>query len=99
MYSGRSDPYWFLTPKEEAKFYELLFALDCTSAKINCPVLGYRGIEAVSEKETITLFNGIIEMVSGIKKKGFFDYDRNLEKWVYGTAKGKIAEELRDEIF
>lgn len=100
IFSGREDPTWVMTEDERARLYELLRVLPGTMMKIDEPRdLGYKGIQIeLTESETLTIFKGMVQVVSGKEVRKFMDYNRELEMWIFQTAYGRINNDVYSRI-
>lgn len=94
IFSGRPNPEWTMNVEESAEFRRRLPALQPFHGKPNdaAPGLGYRGltvrVEGGVRLKTLHLGNG----TARVGAEAWSDPERSLERWVIGTAKGKIDD-------
>jgi hypothetical protein len=101
IYQLRPNPSWKLTAKEKDTLYSLLRVLNSTNKSLDdLNTIGYRGIQVSfgGNDETLTVCNGIVETVSASEMRRFNDVDRELEMWIFQTARGNIIDDLYNRI-
>ena len=102
LFSGRPNPTWNLTADESAELVKRLKTLPETKEGKIHDGLGYRGIvvtaagDEVSDFATAVVSGGIVLVrVSGGGGRLLADSDRALERWLLGTARGRVDPEIQ----
>jgi hypothetical protein len=104
MFSGRVNPAWHLNVEEAEKFFELFRALPPAPAGSIRTGLGYRGMIVTAPDSSIAGFDciicsaGLVVARHAHGEQKFNDRRRALERWLFGTSKGRIDEEIRTAV-
>ena len=99
IFSGRTNPAWFLDETKASELGRLLANLSNPSEKKSERRLGYRGFlirggPLVEAGERIRVFRGVVELPG----RSFVDRNRNLERWLLESAGAAIPPDLRAEV-
>jgi len=101
VFSGRVNPTWQLSSNEGEEFLRLFQALPEAARGAIWNGLGYRGMVVTVERVTVAGFEsfkcsrGIVVGRRPGSEKLFMDRNRALERWLFGTSRGRIDEEIR----
>jgi len=99
IFSGMPNPTWVLTDAEADNFLKQLAAAPSGPATELPGNLGYRGfivqVTRGADTQLIHIKNGAIQISKGETKVDARDANRELERWLLGTGK----PHLKDEIF
>lgn len=105
VFSGRPNPYWNLTPQETNEFVRLFQALPPNKEQGSIKEgLGYRGLivtnntKSLEDYNRIVISNGVVVASKNNHSKQFTDQKRRLERWLFQTGKGRIDNELYNQI-
>lgn len=100
VFSGRENPVWILTHQEGKKLYEELRTLPGTlHTWTEDPGLGYRGIEvALDAAERMRVYKSYVEVISQTEIRRFMDVNRDLEMWIFSTARDKIGDDIYNQV-
>ena len=98
LFSGMSNPTWFLTHAEADSFMKMLAALPPTPAAELSGNLGYRGlivrVTEGAETSLIHIQSGIVHMATGATASYAQDDDRVLERWLLNTGKPHLKDDI-----
>ena len=102
LFSGRPNPSWELTAEESAELVKRLKTLPEAKEGTVRNGLGYRGIvitapaDDVSDFTSLVVSGGIVlGRDSGGAEQLLVDRGRALERWLLGTARGRVAREIQ----
>jgi hypothetical protein len=99
VYSGMPNPAWELTSAEIASLVKQVAELPPASRVAMSGRLGYRGFIVSLQQETqewwIRVYAGIVEINKDPANSYALDEQRRLERWLLGTRKAHLNEELR----
>jgi hypothetical protein len=93
LYSGRPNPNWDLSAEEAAQLTTRIERLPPISSGEIQEGLGYRGIIVAGssgELRRVTVSNGVVVVERTGRTEAFADTDRELERWLFQTSKGRI---------
>jgi hypothetical protein len=98
IFSGAPNPTWVLTSAEADVFVRRLAALTRISARKRPEALGYRGLIVLlrqgADAQLIRIQNGAVHFSNGATNFYSYDRDRDLERWLLNTGKGRLKNEL-----
>jgi hypothetical protein len=99
IFSGAPNPRWVLSSAEAYIFVKRLAALTRISArKPPGAALGYRGliiqVTQWGDTQLIRIQNGSVHFSNGATNVYSHDKDRDLERWLLGTGKPHLEDEL-----
>ncbi len=104
IYSGRPNPSWVLTAEEATELLRRLQALPESDSGSVREGLGYRGLVVTGEGLRASALDKL-EISAGIAvgrgsgpARLFQDRERDLERWLCSTGKGKIDDLLYDGV-
>lgn len=91
VFSGRPDPTWDLSPKQDQELRLQLAALAATTPGTFPETLGYRGIsvqffESNGSPHSVQIYGGRARIASGEQVAWLADPDRALELWLLDTG-------------
>lgn len=98
IYSGRPNPGWRLSPEQVAELGSRLAALPLAHDAVLPEPLGYRGLTltgGAGAASRIDIGSGVVllQRADGSTEHRS-DHQRSLERWLLGTAKGQVDDEL-----
>lgn len=101
-FSGLPNPRWELTPDEGREFRRRLDGLpDLKGSGAARQDLGYRGLIVRSsgddgaQVEEVLVSNGTVVWRTEDSERSFQDLNRELERWLVETMRGRVDERLR----
>jgi hypothetical protein len=104
-FSGRPNPRWELTAAQAAEFIRRLRALQSPGGNAAAHEgLGYRGFIVtanggkVDGYDEVRLYRGTILKRHGDRAEAFRDPSRGLERWLLDSARGHVAESIRQYV-
>lgn len=105
VYSGRPNPHWELTLQEAEELISRFRGLPQYQGvrRVN-EGLGYRGLivtkpsALIEGYQEILISNGLVVARKNGQSQQFTDQNRNLEKWVLQTGKGRLDQPLYEYI-
>jgi hypothetical protein len=101
IFSGRPNPSWTLSEAEASVFASRRSALQQTAPAPRSGALGYRGlvVELLDEPgRRMYIRNGVIELSDGTSSVFFADPGRSLERWLIGTSRPALGQEVLEAI-
>ncbi len=97
IFSGRVDPTWTLSPNQTQAFRYMLETLPSGEPAAIPDTLGYRGFEIRLGAETVSVFNGHVQLTPD--SQWVDDPTRALESWLLGTAGDALEPDLAAELW
>ena len=104
VYSGRTNPTWQLTPKQEKELNDRMSSLKLqTHQRPSGAVggLGYRGFKLTSHDSTFAA-TGLLRVHEGIVDRGVSQANlvdnTEMEKFILGTFTGKFSDEVTSHV-
>jgi hypothetical protein len=98
IFSGMPNPKWMLTETEADSFLKQLAELPRISARKLLGNLGYRGFNVTcahgASTQVIRIQNGTVHISADVANVYANDENRELERWLLGTAKPHLKDEL-----
>jgi hypothetical protein len=101
VFSGRPNPSWELTVGESGELIKRLKILPAAKADKIRDGLGYRGIviivlddEVVGFATLVVSAGVVLTRDSGGSERLLADRGRTLERWLLGTARGRVDPEI-----
>ena len=95
VYSGRPNPEWSLSTTDDQRFADLLSKAPAARSSELASPLGYRGFIVMDRSGTTTrVLDGVIEVSDDQGVVYRTDPDRELERWLLGTGRANLGNEL-----
>lgn len=104
-FSGRPNPYWNLTLQEARDFMSRFQSLPQYQGEGSVREgLGYRGLivtkpgECIEGYDRILVSNELVVAENNTESRQFVDRDRQLERWLLHTGRGRLDETIYEAI-
>lgn len=104
-FSGRPNPYWTLTSSEARDFAIRFRSLPQYQGEGSVKEgLGYRGLivtepgQKIESYNAIVVSNGVVEARWDSQSRQFTDQNRELERWLFQTGRGRLDDELYRQV-
>jgi hypothetical protein len=102
LFSGRPNPGWELTAEQSAELVERLKGLPAAKEGTIRDGLGYRGFVVTTREDEASAFTTLIVSAGLVvarypdgAEQRFADPGRALERWLLGTAQGRLEPAVR----